>query len=241
MTLYLPGMPADTEMTATGGGGSLTTSDGMLRRSFAGANAGLYRTAYESERVESASFLWVGTLSATFTFNALIFGMSYTNTNTSPYVAIGLRRSTNNLSLRSSNGGAERGLDSTGNLFSAASNAVVVGSVSPGSQFLYALNLTTGILSVTSATIAGAMTSVSGNRIELGDTFNAARNPGAAVEMAVLFNRGLSPAECALLVENPYAAFAPRTARIYSFGQAAAPGGTTIPVFRHHYVQQGIG
>lgn len=32
-----------------------------------------------------------------------------------------------------------------------------------------------------------------------------------------------------------------KSARIYTFGQPAAGGATAVPVFRHHYVQQGIG
>jgi len=206
----------------------------------------MYRTALPDERGRSASLLWVGEFLGTPTAYAELGGHSYADTGSAaPYVGIEFQRretvAADNVALVfNTGGGAFTSIRTTATV--TTGRVVLVGSVSSGAQTIGLHAKDTGVVELARGTSSVAAISYLGtSRFYVGAMFNA-RNPNAACEMMVLFNRGLSDDECLMLLNNPYAAFAPRrTARIYTFGQPAAGGATAVPVFRHHYVQQGIG
>ncbi len=69
---------------------------------------------------------------------------------------------------------------------------------------------------------------------------SAASQLNGGVALFGLFTRALTDSEHLSLYDNPWQLVRPtRSARIFDFGTAAAAGSTT-PIFRHHYVQQGI-
>lgn len=221
-TVYLPGTVDDALLTAgTGGGGTLTNTDGQLRRSFAANQAARYRTAYEHERTGAGAILWVGTLLGAPTTAACLGGLTYASTNISPYAAIELKRrsvSSNNLILTHSVGGSPQQIISTTLITSGP--VVIVGTAAGNSQALWILDVATGAVSVGRSSIAGQITTVAGARFEVGDSFNS-RNPNAACELMALFNRALSDDECLMLLANPYAVFAPG-ATLAAFGPPAS-------------------
>lgn len=224
MSVYMPGTVEDALLTAgSGGGGSLTYTDGLMRRSFAANQAARYRTAFEHERVGAASLMWVGRLIGAPTTAACLGGLTYASTNISPYAAIEIKRrsvSSNNLILTHSVGGSPQQIIST-NLITTGP-VVIVGSAAGGAQALWVLDVATGAVTVVRGTVAGSISTVAGARFEVGDSFNA-RNPNGDCELMVLFNRALSDAECLMLLANPYAVFAPG-ANWVPFGQTVAGG-----------------
>lgn len=210
VTVFLPGTTEDALLTQSGGGGALTYSDGGLRRSFTGNQAGRYRNARTDEKNNSASILWVGKCLGAASAYASLGGVTYTTSDTYPYVCIELKRNGNSggndIYLNNSLGGAPR------NIFSPSittGEVVLVGSVSSGAQSLWMLNRSTATVSVNRDTITGSLTSTSNSRFEVGESVGA-RNPNAECELLAIFNRALSDSECQMLLENPYAVFAPR-------------------------------
>lgn len=220
--IYLPGTVDDALLTAgSGGGGTLTNTDGQLRRSFAANQAARYRTAYEHERTGAGAILWVGTLLGAPTTAACLGGLTYASTNISPFAALELKRrsvSSNNLILTHSVGGSSQQIISTTLITSGP--VVLVGTAAGNSQALWILDQATGAVSVVRGTVAGQITTVAGARFEVGDSFNS-RNPNAACELMALFNRALSDDECLMLLANPYAVFAPSVG-LAAFGPPAS-------------------
>jgi len=221
-TIFLPGTAEDALLTAgSGGGGTLTNTDGQLRRSFAANQAARYRTAYEHERTGAGAILWVGTLLGAPTTAACLGGLTYASTNISPFAALELKRrsySSNNLILTHSVGGSSQQIISTTLITSGP--VVLVGTAAGNSQALWILDQATGAVSVVRGTVAGQITTVAGARFEVGDSFNS-RNPNAACELMALFNRALSDDECLMLLANPYAVFAPSVG-LAAFGPPAS-------------------
>lgn len=220
--VYLPGTADDALLTAgSGGAGSLTNTDGVLRRSFSSHQQAKYRTAREHERVGAGAILWAGNLLGTPTTAACLGGLTYAATNISPYAALQLKRrsvSSNNLILTHSVGGSSQQIVSTQLVSSGP--VVLVGSAAGGAQALWVLDVATGVVSVVRGTVAGSITSVAGALVEVGDSLNN-RNPMAACELMALFNRPLSDSECLMLLANPYAVFAPSVG-LAAFGPAAS-------------------
>lgn len=221
-TVYQPGTVDDALLTAgSGGGGTLTNTDGQLRRSFAANQAARYRTAYEHERTGAGAILWAGTLLGAPTTAACLGGLTYASTNISPFAALELKRrsvSSNNLILTHSVGGSSQQIISTTLITSGP--VVLVGTAAGNSQALWILDQATGAVSVVRGTVAGQITTVAGARFEVGDSFNS-RNPNAACELMALFNRALSDDECLMLLANPYAVFAPSVG-LAAFGPPAS-------------------
>lgn len=222
--VYLPGTADDALLTAgSGGAGSLTNTDGVLRRSFSSHQQAKYRTAREHERVGAGAILWAGNLLGTPTTAACLGGLTYAATNISPYAALQLKRrsvSSNNLILTHSVGGSSQQIVSTQLVSSGP--VVLVGSAAGGAQALWVLDVATGVVSVVRGTVAGSVTSVAGALVEVGDSLNN-RNPMAACELMALFNRPLADAEALMLLSNPYAVFTPG-ANWVPFGQTVAGG-----------------
>lgn len=220
--VYLPGTADDALLTAgSGGAGSLTNTDGVLRRSFSSHQQAKYRTAREHERVGAGAILWAGNLLGTPTTAACLGGLTYAATNISPYAALQLKRrsvSSNNLILTHSVGGSSQQIVSTQLVSSGP--VVLVGSAAGGAQALWVLDVATGVVSVVRGTVAGSITSVAGALVEVGDSLNN-RNPMAACELMALFNRPLADAEALMLLANPYAVFAPG-ATLAAFGPPAS-------------------
>lgn len=207
--VYLPGTVDDALLTAgSGGGGSLTNTDGVIRRSLAASQAARYRTAFEHERVGAGAILWVGRMLGAPTTAACLGGLTYASTNISPFAALQLKRrsvSSNNFILTHSVGGSSQQIIST--TLITTGPVVLVGTAAGTHQALWVLDLATGAVSVVRGTVAGSISSAAGARMEVGDSFNA-RNPNAACELMAMFNRPLSDDECLALLANPYAVFA---------------------------------
>lgn len=223
-TVYLPGGEEDVLWSAgSGGRGTLTNTDGVLRRSFSSHQQAVYRTAREHERVNAGAILWAGNLLGTPTTAACLGGLTYASTNISPYAALQIKRrsvSSNNLILTHSVGGSSQQIVSTQLVSSGP--VVLVGTAAGSAQALWVRDVLTGVVSVVRGTVAGSITSVAGALVEVGDSLNN-RNPMAACELMALFNRPLSDSECLMLLANPYAVFAPGVSFV-PFGQTVAGG-----------------
>jgi len=206
-------------LLSSGSGTSRTTNGyGKAIRS-SSSQASVYQTAIR--KPTTASILWVGNFLGTPDISAALGGLTYDNANSSPYVAIELKRYSavnSDLYMNWNDGTTFRSI-----IVNSGSNTglvTAVGVVGTNSQALYVNNNSGG------ASFASTIAYGTDPRLEFGESLNA-RNPNAEGNLLVIFDGALSDNEARSLVRNPWQVFAPLSRRIF-VGPAAAGGAYTL-------------
>ena len=155
----------------------------------------------DNKKLQNLSLLWYGTgvENASAADAPILFGITANNTNSNPWVAIGLYRGGTNIRAD-----WNRGAYKTTNNVSSLSNgetACFVLTHRSGQVVLYKNGVQVGS-STDAATISYSTTSLLGFNVHLQGTFSGCMNV-----LGVLFNKTLSAPEVADLSANPYQIF----------------------------------
>lgn len=170
----------------------------------------------------------MGEFLGTATQDGTLGGITHNGTNAPPYVAIELKRvrsaNPNSVYLTWNDSGSFQYLtDATAR---ATGRFCILGVAKSGYQRLYVKDLSTGSVTVQSATASGDISYGTNPRFEVGDSLNA-RHPNADAVLCASFGHALSDAEAYQLLDNPWQILRPQK-RVLYFDVAASGGATNL-------------
>jgi hypothetical protein len=155
----------------------------------------------DNKKLQNLSLLWYGTgvEDASGTNSPITFGITANNTNSDPWIALGMIRVGTNIRADWNRGAYK----TTGNVSSLSNGetACFVLTHRSGQVVLYKNGVQVGS-SIDAATISYSATSLFGFNVHLAGTFSGCLNV-----LGVLFNKTLSAPEVADLSANPYQIF----------------------------------